>query len=307
MSRKLGHPAPAALASLRAGLPGGRHGRRLSAHVARCPDCAATCEQLDAVSATLREVPHASLPAAVERRVLMAMATEAARRRTDRSVRRGRAPVRFPQSLVAATGIAGALAMCAGFGYLLSSIRTTPVGPVPAAGSAVPGASGAAGPEDSPVPTSGVTITPASGESRTTAFLVTDSNITYQKATLRAQVRQAIAVQASAPDGQQPQPSAAVPTALSVSPPGSAGPSPEFESPGGGGSIAVAGVPPSQALVGCVFHLTGDVPPMFVDLATYQSEQVYVIAVANEAWVVGIGCTAARPTLIASVQLTSVR
>jgi hypothetical protein len=56
-----------------------------------------------------------------------------------------------------------------------------------------------------------------------------------------------------------------------------------------------------------VLHLTGDVPPMFVDRATYQSEQVYVIAVADEAWVVGIGCTASRPTLITSVQFSSAR
>jgi hypothetical protein len=54
-----------------------------------------------------------------------------------------------------------------------------------------------------------------------------------------------------------------------------------------------------------VFHLTGDVAPKFVDLATYQSEQVYVIAVPDEAWVVGIGCTAARPALITSVGLSS--
>jgi hypothetical protein len=52
-------------------------------------------------------------------------------------------------------------------------------------------------------------------------------------------------------------------------------------------------------------HLTGDVSPKFVDRATYESEQVYVIAVADEAWVVGIGCTAAHPALITSVQLGS--
>jgi hypothetical protein len=53
-----------------------------------------------------------------------------------------------------------------------------------------------------------------------------------------------------------------------------------------------------------VLHLTGDVAPKLVDLATYQSEQVYVIAVADEAWIVGTGCTAARPALITSVELS---
>jgi hypothetical protein len=48
MSRTLGHPAPVALASLRAGLAGGRRGRRLCAHVARCPRCSRVCTQLDA-------------------------------------------------------------------------------------------------------------------------------------------------------------------------------------------------------------------------------------------------------------------
>jgi hypothetical protein len=69
--------------------------------------------------------------------------------------------------------------------------------------------------------------------------------------------------------------------------------------------LSLVKVLPSQALVGCVLHLTGDVAPAFVDLGTYQSEQVYVIAVSNQAWVVGTGCTASRPTLITSVRLSS--
>ena len=34
-------------------------------------------------------------------------------------------------------------------------------------------------------------------------------------------------------------------------------------------------------------------------------EPVYVIAVPNRAWVVGVGCTAADPILITSVPLTT--
>jgi hypothetical protein len=152
-------------------------------------------------------------------------------------------------------------------------------------------------------------MTSASGVSHANAFLVTDSSITYQKATLRAQVRHALAVQTSAPVVRQVQPSATPATILTASP-GDAGPSPVPDTPGGGsssGGAIAAKVAPSRALVGCVLHLTGDVPPMFVDRARYQAEQVYVIAVAAEAWVVGIDCTASRPTLITLVQLTSAR
>jgi hypothetical protein len=52
-------------------------------------------------------------------------------------------------------------------------------------------------------------------------------------------------------------------------------------------------------------HLTGNAPPVLVDRATYQSEPVYVIAVADRAWVVGVDCSAAHPVLITSVQLTA--
>jgi len=56
-----------------------------------------------------------------------------------------------------------------------------------------------------------------------------------------------------------------------------------------------------------VLHLTGNVSPTFVDRGTYQAKPVYVIAVSNEAWVVGIGCTATRPGVITSVTLGSSR
>src|SRR5208282_3716945 len=87
MSRKLGHPAPATLARLHAGLPGGRHGRRLSAHIAHCPDCARVCAQLDAISATLGETLRPPLPAVIERRILMAMTAETVRRQAGHAAR----------------------------------------------------------------------------------------------------------------------------------------------------------------------------------------------------------------------------
>jgi hypothetical protein len=44
---------------------------------------------------------------------------------------------------------------------------------------------------------------------------------------------------------------------------------------------------------------------MLVDRATYQSQPVYVIAVPDKAWVVGVGCTASDPGLITTVGLTT--
>ncbi|WP_300605279.1 hypothetical protein, partial [Trebonia sp.] len=64
---------------------------------------------------------------------------------------------------------------------------------------------------------------------------------------------------------------------------------------------------PSSALVGCVLNLTGGVTPSLVDLATYQGEPAYVIAVPSRAWVVGLGCTASRPELITTVSLAAAR
>ena len=52
-----------------------------------------------------------------------------------------------------------------------------------------------------------------------------------------------------------------------------------------------------------VLHLTGQMRPSLVDRATYQGKPAYVIAVTNWAWVVGTGCTATNPELIASVGL----
>ncbi len=293
MSRKLGHPAPTALASHRAGLPGGRRGRRLSAHIARCPDCARVCAQLDAVTAALREAPRPSLPTAVEYRIVIAVTGEATRRQKGHpgsSRRAGRSPL---VPFIIAPTLTGALAVC---GCVLLMTRTIPLGPTvaarpPASRTARPAAQTGGGPAWAETP----------GEPHTSSFLVTDSNIAFYKATLRSQVRQTLAVQASPPAQARV---AGAPTAVeAVSPPEPDVGSNPGPGPGPADGDFDAEVPPSQALVGCVLHLTGDVAPRLVDRGTYQSEQVYVIAVTDEAWVVGIGCTAARPSLITSVGL----
>jgi hypothetical protein len=54
-----------------------------------------------------------------------------------------------------------------------------------------------------------------------------------------------------------------------------------------------------------VVHFTGEAAPRLIDRATYHGTPVYVIASDSHVWVVGLGCTAAHPDLIASAPLAS--
>ena len=310
--RQLRHPDPADLASLRAGLVSARRSERLSAHAARCPRCARVCTELDAVSGMLAATPAPPFPESVEQRVLGALSLESvsrirqpgplpsgagqrhrrgakgargpqaspelpSRRPSSRSVRRPLA-TRVPRTLampqILLPAVAGLLVLGAGAGYMMDSRTETPS---PAQGSRV---------------------------ARTVAFLVMDSGTSYRKATLRTQVQEMLAAQATVPSVGPAQPS--LPPWMASPGPGAAA----IRPPATPSSVPIpsdghATTAPSRALVGCVMHLTGNVPPMLVDRATYQSEAVYVIAVADEAWVVGMDCSAADPRVIISVPLTA--
>ena len=128
--------------------------------------------------------------------------------------------------------------------------------------------SAAAGSESSPLAGTapGARAEPADGAQQQASFVVTASGTNFEPATLAAQVRAQLARSAGA---AQPLDKGA----------------------------------PSAQLAGCVRHLTGQVRPSLVDRAKYQGKPAYVIAVANRAWVVGTGCTASNPELIASVGL----
>jgi hypothetical protein len=312
MSRQLGHPDPADLASLRAGLIGARRGERLSAHAARCPRCARVCTELDAVSGVLATTPVPPFPESAEQRVLAALSLESvsrmrqpgphpgpasqrhrrgavrsrgpqasplssSRRPSSRSARRRLAAavprtLGIPQILLPA--VAGLLVLGAGAGYLMDAWSETP--------------SAAQEPR----------------AARMVEFLVANSGTKYRKATLRVQVREMLAARATMPvEPVQPGlPSWTVPShGPGAAIRASARPTTERLPP----QDEPAAATPSQALVGCVMHLTGHVPPVLVDRASYQSEPVYVIAVPDRAWVVGVGCTAADPMIITSVQLTT--
>lgn len=294
------HPDATALAEYKAGLTGGRRARRLAAHVASCDSCASVNDQLAAVTTVLASAPEPAMPDAVESRIMAALATEAAlvtetphdteaahdtaakrdtalrpvggdgggsrRRPGGRSGRSGPGN-RWLRPAVLASAAAACLVLVGGvYGIAhLSSGSSSSSAASSAAGTA------AAGSESSPLagaqaPGTHTRLEPAdSGQAA--AFAVTASGTNYQSATLAQQVRAQLA---------RPAKTAAPPAAEAA---------------------------PSAQLSACVLHLTGQMRPSLVDRATYQGKPAYVIAVTNWAWVVGTGCTANNPELMASVGL----
>lgn len=292
------HPDATALAEYKAGLTGGRRARRLAAHVASCASCASVNDQLAAVTTVLASAPEPAMPDAVESRIIAALATEAApvtetphdteaphgtAAKRDTALRpvggdgggsrrrpgggRSGPGNRWLRPAVLASAAAACLVLFGGvYGVAhLSSGSSSSSAASSAAGTA------AAGSESSPLagahaPGTHTRLEPAdSGQAA--AFTVTASGTNYQSATLAQQVRAQLA---------RPAKTAAPPAADAA---------------------------PSAQLSACVLHLTGQMRPSLVDRATYQGKPAYVIAVTNWAWVVGTGCTASNPELIASVGL----
>ncbi len=289
------HPDAEALARYRAGLVSGFRGRRVAAHVASCARCASASEQLTGVSRVLASVPAPDMPDAVERQIAAAIAAEAAARQAASPAARRRPRSRKPRlpvlrewgiRPVTAFASAGACLLLAGFGYLLSQsgsssgpeYESTAAAAAPAAGSAASHAavSGSAGKAASPTFEG---LKPAENQPRT-SFLVVASGTDYRQATLGLQVRAELPRNGTA-SGSSGTP---VPAASAS-------------------AASTGGYAPSQALAGCVLHLTGNVPPSLVDRATYQGKPAYVIAVVDRAWVVGLGCTASDPELVTSIAL----
>ncbi len=187
----------------------------------------------------------------------------------------------------------------------LSSSSSAPssgtVGLTPAAGapaSSAPAASGGFGNASAasgalaPGPASSAAA-PASASASAPApgFAVIHSGTSYQRATLAQQARLQV-FDAHAPEMGP----GTAPTANSPSPAPSATSAPVS-------SASPTSSAPTAQLRACVLKVTGGVLPQLVDRATYQGTPVYVIASSSRVWVVGLGCTAARPQVIASVPL----
>jgi hypothetical protein len=297
MSGQTRHPGTEALAEFRAGLTGRLRGRKIAAHLAECQECASLDDRLAEVSAVLAAIPPPSLPDEIDRRVTAAISAEAALRgrqagapaisgplaisdppdspgEPERDDQPRRPPRRvwsrgvpfYPGLKVPLSALVPALAclLLAFVGYVVSS------GPGPARS---PVASGRSSTPKPPRISAGAvpgvrphTLGPAV-RGPVTTFVVTASGTNYQRATLGTQVRQRLADSVGSQSGHN-------------------------------------GSQPSGTLVGCVFHVTGNVRPSLVDRARYDSKPAYVIAVPGRVWVVAPSCTAADPGLIISAPLS---
>jgi hypothetical protein len=280
------HPDTEVLARHQASLIGGFRGRRLAAHVAGCARCASVSDQLAAVGPVLASVPAAPMPDAVERQITAALAAEAATRQAAAgqaaAVSGGpRRPRARGFRLAMAAIPAAACLLLAGLGYLLSQTGSSTSSSAASAAAPASRPSGVSAPA-----AAGRAVEPTKGAKPMFSqpgapFLVIASGISYQKATLGAQVRGELD--------------------------SNAGSSSATFSPQSSGNQAAAsgsaGSAPSRTLAGCVLYLTGNAPPRLVDKATYEGMPAYVIATADKAWVVGRGCTASHPDLITSVTL----
>jgi hypothetical protein len=270
--------------------------------------------RLSEVAAFLASVPAPSLPDAVEARISAALAAEAATRAerlapADGARNLGPAPARArvrrhrggdgPRRhfRVRPQVVGGSLVTClllAVLGFALShagfssssssSAAAAGSNNVAASSAAAAGSSAVAGAERPAAASSAAAAAPRPANAGS-SFMVTASGTRYQQATLAGQVRSRLAA-----NGVQEPSGTTVPAAGATVPAASAS------------ATSVAAVP-SPALRGCVLHLTGGVIPRLVDRATFQGEPAYVIASSSRVWVVGLGCTAAKPELVASVPL----
>jgi hypothetical protein len=119
-------------------------------------------------------------------------------------------------------------------------------------------------------------------------YVVTHSGTSYQPTTLARQARAlvlAVRARESVPSGAS--------TATSAGSAASATSAPQTFAPQ---TLSVQ-------LRECILKVTGGEMPVVVDRATYQGTPAYVIASTSHVWVVGLGCTAAKPQVIASEAL----
>ncbi len=193
------HPDSEVLAEFRAGLIAGRHGARISAHLAACERCAGLCDQLAEIPALLAAVPAPAMPEAVARRLEGVLAAEAGQRDdAERAVgdsSRDRAPNPRPRGrwdfrLVALRVLApaAAVAVLAAGGYGLSRIGESSTSSE-ASGTATPSAATAA-----PRPQARAAVPSSAATSRPVAIpahynlQIVSSRTNYLRATLRQQL-----------------------------------------------------------------------------------------------------------------------
>jgi hypothetical protein len=286
---KMTHPDSEVLAEFRAGLIAGRHGARISAHLAACERCAGLCDQLAELSTLLAAVPAPAMPEAVTRRLDGVLAAEAAQRDqrddAERAVgdsSRHRAPGRRPRRqwdfrLVALRVLApaAAVAVLAAGGYGLSRIVAGPAASQASGSSASSAATAAALPQArAALPSGSATSRPEAVPEvpADNSLQVVTSRTNYLRATLRQQLASEMKRYAQ----------------------GVAGPL----------------SPVSAPVKGCVLRVTKDTHPvtvMLVETARFRGQPAIVIVAASGrhdvAWVTTSTCSASSDHILATTTL----
>jgi trimeric autotransporter adhesin len=205
----------------------------------------------------------------------------------------------------------GWVALCclviAGFGFLIthsssSSSSSSPYSAAAApAASAASSAAGASEPHTSTgsAPNNANQETePSASSSAPANVLFIETGTRYQRSTLASQVGARIIVYGGLDTSGAVNPALSPPPSVAASAPASTAPASS-----GGVTAQKASQKASPQLEGCVRQLTGGLPPSLVDRASYDGKPAYIIAVPTQAWVVGLGCTAADTDVIAQVPL----
>lgn len=240
--------------------------RRVAAHLAGCPDCAATARRLTAVTAVLASAPHPTMPANVAERLTEVLAAQSApdtRVTTDgRSRRLLGTPGGHRPRLVPVGAVVVLLAILGVGGYFLGQIHQP---------SGVTASSSAA--RESPQPGmnpsgNGFQMKPehigaqeSTAGTDQTGYRVVASGTNYLPATLGAQVSREM------------------------------------------GDTTLGGAAAPPALASCIAKLAAGPGVRFVDIARYRGLRAWVIASSGRAWVTGTSCSASGTDLLATVSL----
>jgi hypothetical protein len=262
--------------------------------------------QLAEVTAFLAAVPPPVLPPDIEARISASIVAEAESPRTRSEVadlsdfvRRSRwrrlqsGKVLAPVAACLVLAVAGYFASLAhdssgNTSGTVNSIAGAPAGTTGAAPAAAPTVlfNGMTAGEQNRSASSAAAAVPSTSGRRVT---VTSSGTKYQAATLAAQARAELGTYEAAWSGADTGPHAPA----SYSAPSAATAS--------GARVAYSTA--SAPLLGCVDHFTGGAQPRLLARGTYQRTPAYVIVEESQIWVVGLGCTASHPELLASALL----
>jgi hypothetical protein len=287
------------------------------------------------VTAALAAVPMPAMPESVEARITAALAAESAIRAMEatpagpsvhvldagrpRSVppRRRR---RFPLHPAATVAPVIAALVIGGFAYLVSQSGATSSSSV-ASGAPAAAATSQPSSESSNLDSTGGKFSTAARPPDThlitpadhPLFVVTAPGTTYLPSTLSRQMRAAYTNEhgaaagkgsgaASSPGLPNDLPSAS--SSASASGPVPASSAPVATSIAASADATASGAPrfaPSSTLVACVLKVTGGVVPSVVEYANYLDKPAFVIVLSDRGWIVGVGCTAKNPMILATV------